>query len=75
MIPNSYIHEQMAAAHDRDLLEAAEHARLVAQARRHHRVRQRLFLRWRAPHLRLSFEPHRRVGPDARTTTSPTATR
>lgn len=35
MISNSYIHEQMAVAHHRDLLEAAEHAR-------HHHLQDRL---------------------------------
>ena len=75
MISNSYVHEQMAAAHHRDLLEAAEHARLVAQARQHHRARQRSSLRGRAPHPRMTGEPRQRAGPNVRTTTSPTATR
>lgn len=33
MILNSYIHDQMAAAHRRDLLEAAGHYRMATQAR------------------------------------------
>lgn len=75
MISKSYIHEQIAAAHHRDLLEAAEHARLIAQARQHHRLRQRSFLRWPAPHPRMTVEPRQRASPDVRTTTSPNATR
>jgi hypothetical protein len=75
MISDSYIHEQMAAAHHRDLLEAAEHARLVAQARQHHRMRQRSFLRRRPPRPRMSIEPRGRASPDVRATTPPIATR
>jgi hypothetical protein len=39
MILNTDIHEQLAAAQRRDLLEAAERERLVAQARGHDRRR------------------------------------
>jgi hypothetical protein len=34
MISAGYIHEQMAAAHNRDLLETTEHARRVGPALR-----------------------------------------
>jgi hypothetical protein len=37
MILNGYIHDQLAAAHRRDLLDAAERGRLAAQARAHGR--------------------------------------
>ena len=74
MISNSYIHEQIAAAHHRDLLEAAEHARLIAQARQHHPLPKRSLLHRRAP-PRMNIEPRQRAGPDVRTTTTPTATR
>ena len=39
MISSYHILEQRAAAHHHDLMEAAEHAQLVAQARRRHRGR------------------------------------
>jgi len=72
---SGYIHEQMSAAHHRDLLEAAEHARLIAQARRQDRVRHRSFLRRRASQPRMTIAPHQRTGPDVRAPTSPSASR
>ena len=52
MILNSYIHQQLAAAHRRDLLEAAEQSRLIAQARQRRSERQRLPLPFREPATR-----------------------
>lgn len=77
MIVNGYTHEQIGAAHHRDLLRAAEHARLIAQARPHHRPRRRAqsLLRRRAPRHRMTVEPHQRAGPDVRSATSPPAPR
>ena len=49
MILSSYIHEQLAAAHRRDLLEAAEQSRLIAQARQRRSERQRFPLPFRGP--------------------------
>ena len=49
MILHSYIHERLAAAHRRDLLEAAEQSRLVAQARQRRSERQRFPLPFRGP--------------------------
>ena len=52
MILSSYIHQQLAAAHRRDLLEAAEQSRLIAQARQRRSERQRFPLPFRAPSTR-----------------------
>ena len=52
MILSSYIHQQLAAAHRRDLLEAAEQSRLIAQARQRRSKRQRLPLPFRGPATR-----------------------
>ena len=52
MILSSYIHEQLAAAHRRDLLEAAEQSRLIAQARQRRSERQRFPLPFRGPATR-----------------------
>ena len=49
MILSSYIHEQLAAAHRRDLLEAADRSRLIAQARQRRSERQRFPLPVRGP--------------------------
>jgi hypothetical protein len=62
MILNSYIHQQWAAAHRRDLVEAAERGRLAAQARQgrqHSSARQpfRLAFRWPGPRHRAALEP------------------
>lgn len=75
MFSNSFIHEQMAAARHRDQLEAAQHARLIAQARRHHRAGPRSFWPWRTSHPRMTGEARGRAGADIRTTTSPSAAR
>jgi hypothetical protein len=71
MMFSSYIHEQLAAAHRRDLLEAAERARLIARVHEHRGERQRFQLRSgsRAPRRRAAAEPR----PSA--SASPTATR
>ncbi len=63
MIISSYIHEQLADAHRRDLVEAAEHAQVAAKARqgRHQYSARHLFrlaLRWPGPH-RAALEPKR----------------
>lgn len=52
MILSSYIHEQLAAAHRRDLLEAAEQSRLIAQARQRRSERHRFPLPSRGPATR-----------------------
>ena len=52
MILGSYIHEPLAAAHRRDLLDAADQSRLVAQARRRRSERQRFPLPFRGPATR-----------------------
>jgi hypothetical protein len=52
MIPSSVIHQQLAAAHRRDLLEAADHSRLIAQARSRRSGRQRFTLPFRGPATR-----------------------
>ena len=59
MILSSYIHELLAAAHRRDLLEAADQNRLVAQARQRRRERRRFPLpfRWPAPRRGAIVEP------------------
>ena len=49
MILSSYIHEQLAAARRRDLLEAADQSRLIAQARQHRSERRRFPLPFRRP--------------------------
>lgn len=41
MTLNTYIHQQLAAVHKRDLLEAADRARLAAQARHNAAPRRR----------------------------------
>jgi hypothetical protein len=46
---SSYIHEQLAAAHRRELLDAADHSRLIAQAREQRSERQRFPLPSRGP--------------------------
>jgi hypothetical protein len=71
MTTNTYIQEEIAAAQHRDLLEAAEHGRLIAQARQHHRPRRRALslLRRRALRHRMTVEPRHRVGPDLHTHT------
>ena len=46
---SSYIHEQLAAAHRRELLEAADQSRLIAQARERRSERQRFPLPFRGP--------------------------
>lgn len=69
MIPNTYFHQQLAGAHRRDLLEAAEHARLAAQARQHPTTREplRSVVRWRELRRRTAAEP------SPRATSRPTA--
>jgi len=52
MILSSYIHQQLAAARRRDLLEAAEQSRLIAQARQRRSERQRFALPVRGPATR-----------------------
>ena len=52
MILSSYIHERLAAAHRRDLLEAAEQSQLIAQARQRRSERQRFPLPFRGPATR-----------------------
>jgi hypothetical protein len=56
-ILNTHIHEQVAAAHRRDLLEAADRARLAAQARP--RLNARRPFRWRVPRRQPALEPCR----------------
>ena len=58
MIPSSYIPEQLAAAHRRDLLEAADQSRLIAQARQRPSKRRRVPLpRWHASRRGTIVEP------------------
>ena len=73
MMLSSYIHEQLAAAHRRDLLEPAEQSRLIAQARQRRSERQRFPLPFRRPTTRRGTIVEPRVGgfataaPDAST--------
>ena len=52
MIPSSYIHEQLAAAHRRDLLDAADQSRLIARAHQRRSERKRFPLPFRGPATR-----------------------
>ncbi len=52
MILSSYIHEQLAAAHRRDLLEAAAQSRLIALVRQRRSERQPIRLPFRGPATR-----------------------
>ncbi len=63
MILNGYIHDKLVAAHQRDLVEAAEHARLAAQARPSRRRRENFSLRSRAEGPRR--RPVHRLAPHA----------
>jgi hypothetical protein len=71
MILSSYIHEQLAAAHRRDLLESAERARLAAQLRRHTSTREpvRMAVRWSRSRRRTAFQSCR-CAPSLPTTTT-----
>ncbi len=57
MILNAYIHEPLATAHQRDLLEAADRDRRASHARA--RPGARLGLRWPAPRRRAALERRR----------------
>jgi hypothetical protein len=54
---NTNIHNQLAAAHERDLLEAADRARLAAQTRQ--RPSAHWALRWRGARHSAGLEPCR----------------
>jgi hypothetical protein len=69
MTVHAYIHEQLAAAHRRDLLETAQHARGAAQTRDHER-RQ-----FRFPALRRTRPSRPAVEPCLCTASRPVAAR